>query len=278
MAVAERAKTQAWPHLPFAKRWGAMRVAGAMPWMCTHLAWWVMQPAQRDPDSDPAAAARIDGGASPPTAKHSARMWWRRASICSNGWPPGWPPTTWARCAAKARAWATTKLRWLCCVQRPFARRGQNAPMNTTTTSSSAAPLASWAALVRKDGVGLGLLPQAQQRGALALVWSVLPQGAVLSEPQVNQQLKAALAGAVVCLDTDHVELRRWLVDAGWLQRDGFGREYRACSWDQLTTEQQATAAPLHDLDTGAWVAQQRAAALTERASRRASWLARKGT
>jgi hypothetical protein len=150
--------------------------------------------------------------------------------------------------------------------------------MNTIAASPSETSLAPWSALVRKDGVGLGVLPLAQQRQALALVWSVLPQGLVLSEPQVNQHLKAALAGAAVCLDTDHVELRRWLVDGGWLQRDGFGREYRALAWDRLTPELQATAAPLRDLDTAAWVAQQRSAALAERASRRASWQAKQAT
>jgi hypothetical protein len=148
----------------------------------------------------------------------------------------------------------------------------------TTTSSPSDASLALWAALVRKDGVGLGVLPLAQQRHALALVWSVLPQGLVLSEPQVNQRLKAALAGAAVCLDTDHVELRRWLVDAGWLQRDGFGREYRAQGWDQLAPELQATAAPLRGLDTTAWVAEQRAAVLAEREARRVSWQAKQAT
>lgn len=150
--------------------------------------------------------------------------------------------------------------------------------MNTTATSLSDAPLAPWAALVRKDGVGLGVLPLAQQRCALALVWSVLPQGAVLSEPQVNRCLVAALADAAMCLATDHVELRRRLVDAGWLQRDGFGREYRALPWEQLTPELQAASAPLRGLDTGAWVAAQRAAALAEREARRAAWQARPGT
>lgn len=150
--------------------------------------------------------------------------------------------------------------------------------MDSTATSAPAAPLAPWSALVRKAGVGLGVLPLAQQRHALALVWSLLPPGLVLSEPQVNQRLKAALAGAALCLDTDHVELRRWLVDAGWLQRDGFGREYRTRTWEQLTPELQATAAPLRGLDTAAWVAAQRTAALAERASRRASWQARQAT
>ena len=48
-----------------------------------------------------------------------------------------------------------------------------------------------------------------------------------MDEPGVNVHLKQALQGAARCLDTDHVELRRWLCDAGWLQRDGWGRAYQ---------------------------------------------------
>ena len=145
--------------------------------------------------------------------------------------------------------------------------------------SSSSAALAPWTRLVCKDGVGLGLLPAAQQQAVLALVWSVLPPAAVLSEKQINQHLQSALnGGAAAFLDTDFVELRRWLVDAGWLQRDGFGREYRACAWQQLTPGQQDTASPLRGHDTGAWVSETRAASQAERARRRALWQAAQAT
>ena len=46
------------------------------------------------------------------------------------------------------------------------------------------------------------------------------------TEPEVNERLRAWLAGAGAMLDVDHVELRRWLVDTGALARDGFGRAY----------------------------------------------------
>ncbi len=46
------------------------------------------------------------------------------------------------------------------------------------------------------------------------------------SEAEVNAVLKAWLAGAGAMLATDHVELRRWLVDCGLVVRDGFGRRY----------------------------------------------------
>ena len=39
--------------------------------------------------------------------------------------------------------------------------------------------------------------------------------GRTYTEPEVNERLRAWLAGAGAMLDVDHVELRRWLVDTG---------------------------------------------------------------
>ena len=50
--------------------------------------------------------------------------------------------------------------------------------------------------------------------------------GRTYTEPEVNERLRAWLAGAGAMLEVDHVELRRWLVDTGALARDGFGRAY----------------------------------------------------
>ena len=47
------------------------------------------------------------------------------------------------------------------------------------------------------------------------------------SEAQVNAALRTWLGGTGAMLATDHVELRRLLVDARLLERDGFGRRYR---------------------------------------------------
>lgn len=80
--------------------------------------------------------------------------------------------------------------------------------------------------LVVKDGVGLGGLAEPTRALALGWVWAGLPR-TVMDEPGVNRALKAQLAGAASCLATDHVELRRWLCDGGWLDRDGYGRAYR---------------------------------------------------
>jgi len=133
-------------------------------------------------------------------------------------------------------------------------------------------PLRTLAALVVKDRVGLGGLPQGPQAQALAWVWAGLPEGLALSEREVNEALKAQLDAAAVWLDTDHVELRRWLVDAGWLQRDGWGREYRRVPAARIAPEWQALAAACAAVDTAAWTAQRRAAQAVARAERRRLW------
>ena len=84
-------------------------------------------------------------------------------------------------------------------------------------------PLAS---LVVKDGVAIGLLGQRDRDLVLALAARALEPGQAYSESRVNDQLSAWLEGTGAMLRTDHVELRRWLVDAGYVARDGFGRAY----------------------------------------------------
>lgn len=144
--------------------------------------------------------------------------------------------------------------------------------MNDATHAS---PLRPWAQLVLKDGVALGGLSRPELLAALALVWAALPAELACGERAINEQLKAVLAGPALCLGTDHVELRRWLVDAGWLQRDAYGREYRVPSWAGLAADLQELAAPLRGVDVAAWVAAQRQARLDAREARRREWQAR---
>jgi len=82
------------------------------------------------------------------------------------------------------------------------------------------------AALVVKDGVSLGLLGEADRALVLALAAAALEPRRAHREAEVNATLEAWLAGPGAMLRTDHVELRRWLVDAGFVSRDGFGRAY----------------------------------------------------
>lgn len=82
------------------------------------------------------------------------------------------------------------------------------------------------AAIVVKSGVSLGVLGEADRALVLALASSALEAGCVYREADVNRLLVTWLGGAGAMLRVDHVELRRWLVDAGFVPRDGFGRSY----------------------------------------------------
>lgn len=134
---------------------------------------------------------------------------------------------------------------------------------------ATASPLEQLARLVVKDGVSLGLLPEPERQLALAWVWAGLPAERVMNEAGINEVLKAQLAGPVACLHTDHVELRRWLADAGWLQRDGYGREYRRAA---APAAHAALAAALQGLDTAAWTTERRYAHDAKRDARRQRW------
>jgi Uncharacterized protein conserved in bacteria (DUF2087) len=128
---------------------------------------------------------------------------------------------------------------------------------------------------VVKSGVSLGGLADDARADVLALAWSVVPQQP-MSEPEVNDVLRTVLAGPLCCLATDHVELRRWLVDGAWLQRDGFGRVYQRTATADLAPWQLAHAQPLLARpDIAAWVADLRGAKALARERRRAAWNSR---
>lgn len=145
-------------------------------------------------------------------------------------------------------------------------------PQAPQATPDVAALLQRLSRLVVKNGVGLGLLAADERTLALAAIWAALPAEAVLNESQLNEQLKAQLAGPAAWLDTDHVELRRWLVDAGFVQRDGYGREYRRVP-DAYTHHPQLACA-LNGIDTAAFALAQRHAHAAARAERRERWQA----
>jgi Uncharacterized protein conserved in bacteria (DUF2087) len=136
-------------------------------------------------------------------------------------------------------------------------------------------PLRDWAAVVAKDHLRLRGLPLDGQRRALAWVWAGLPPDEVLTETGVTAALQAQLAGAACFLDTDHVELRRWLVDGGWLARDGYGRAYRRVTATALPLELRPLVVALDGLDTGAWTRDQRDRRAAERDRKRQAWAGR---
>ncbi len=128
------------------------------------------------------------------------------------------------------------------------------------------------AALVVKEHVSLGGLKGAQRQAVMALAASALVPGRVYNEPQVNTALKHFLSDAGCFIGVDHVELRRWLVDMGWLARDCWGHEYRRVPQADLPSGHAALAAELAGVNLPEWVAGLRADVQARRATRRQAW------
>ena len=80
--------------------------------------------------------------------------------------------------------------------------------------------------LVLKTGLHLGLLPDPDRALVLALAACAVKPGRPLREDQVNRRLIDWLAEVGAMLQTDHVELRRWLVDGDYVARDSWGHAY----------------------------------------------------
>jgi hypothetical protein len=80
--------------------------------------------------------------------------------------------------------------------------------------------------LVLKTGLHLGVLSDADRALILALAACAIEPGQQLREDEVNRRLTDWLADVGAMVHTDHVELRRWLVDGGYVSRDGWGYAY----------------------------------------------------
>lgn len=158
-------------------------------------------------------------------------------------------------------------------------------PARPSSTSDAETPrlsavvtrqLAGWAA---KQGVGLGGLSTQDLRVALAVAAWALPAGRTWTEAEVNAVLRRVLAEEGRFLDTDHVELRRWLVDTAWWRRDGYGRAYERTPFAQLPPDLQVIAAAIDEALAGEplapWLDAQRRAAQAARDARRAAWAAK---
>jgi hypothetical protein len=130
----------------------------------------------------------------------------------------------------------------------------------------------------RRLAVKRGLLPgvlHSQRHADFVVVMAAAAQslapGREYSEGEVNEQLKAFLARAGAMLATDHVELRRWLVDCRLLERDGFGRRYvRAAAPVAFA----AAVDDLRDIDLAAVACDACTADVAARAERKARWIA----
>jgi hypothetical protein len=82
-------------------------------------------------------------------------------------------------------------------------------------------------ALVVRQGLALSGLAGADRALVLALASCAIEPNHALAEHEVNRRLQDWLADTGSMLRTDHVELRRFLIDAGYMLRDDWGHAYR---------------------------------------------------
>jgi hypothetical protein len=139
--------------------------------------------------------------------------------------------------------------------------------MRTTPTA-----LERYTKLAVRHGLSLGALRSGNARDfaiVLAAAAQPFPPGRVFTEREVNELLRSFLAEAGAMLATDHVELRRWLVDLRLLQRDGFGRAYSAGTPEP---EFVAAAEQLANADLAALADQARTREAALRAQRKQRW------
>ena len=147
--------------------------------------------------------------------------------------------------------------------------------MNETRTAITAADwLDRMSQLALRHGVHLSTLQQKDGRD-LSLLFAgaalAFPRNGSLSEKDANELLKRFLASAGVMISTDHVELRRWMVDTGFLQRSDYGTDYRRGKMPEWLADAAATL----DFDRiASEVAHARTANEVQRETRRQAWLA----
>ena len=103
--------------------------------------------------------------------------------------------------------------------------------MGNATHSGPPAATERFSALALRREISLGVLLSTHPRD-FAVVLAAAAQSfaarRAFNEREVNDLLREFLDDAGSMLGTDHVELRRWLVDFHLLDRDGYGRAYTA--------------------------------------------------
>ena len=146
--------------------------------------------------------------------------------------------------------------------------------MENATHSGPPAAVDRFAALALRRDVSLGVLLSTHPRDfavLLAAAAQSFPSGREFSEREVNELLRTFLDNAGSMLGTDHVELRRWLVDFHVLDRDGYGRAYTAGT---PTAELADLVRQLDGVDLLARARAAREGEAARRAERKARWQA----
>jgi tRNA(adenine34) deaminase len=130
------------------------------------------------------------------------------------------------------------------------------------------------AQLAVRQGVHLSTLQQKDGRD-LELIFAsaslYFPGDRLLDERAANDVLKRFLDSGGAMIATDHVELRRWMVDTGFLRRSDYGTDYRRGTLPDWLAE---AAQVLGAGQIGRTVTEAREARDAEREARRQTWLA----
>jgi len=150
--------------------------------------------------------------------------------------------------------------------------------LHAMTETQAAISTAGWldrvAQLAVRHGVHLSTLQQKDGRDLELIFASAMlafPAEQLLTEPEANEVLKHFLATAGVMLATDHVELRRWLVDTGFVRRSDRGTDYRRGALPEWLVDAARGLDIAHIVEA---VDRARSEHDTRREARRQAWLA----
>ena len=159
-----------------------------------------------------------------------------------------------------------------------LSRVADASPASPASAPAVASSVQGWldrlARLAVRDQVLLSTIRERDPRDfelVLASAALFVPADGALDERGANVCLKRFLASAGAMLDTDHVELRRWLADLGFILRSDVGTDYRR---GVLPDWLQAAAAELDEHQLSQAVAGARDQRAQQRAARKAAWLA----
>jgi hypothetical protein len=131
-------------------------------------------------------------------------------------------------------------------------------------------------ALAKRDGLTFATfatLPAADRAVLVATIAQSFAVDAVYREREVNERLKSWLSAAGAMIETDHVHVRRWLVDTGVMVRTPDCAEYRLSA--ATAADRAVLPGGIAALDAAAIVAATRREATEARSRRKTEWLAR---
>ena len=133
-------------------------------------------------------------------------------------------------------------------------------------------PVGRFRKLAVKRGLTPGAMREASPEDFDLLLFALRREfrsAASFTEREVNDRLKTWLETAGGMLDTDHVELRRWLIDLNILARDAYGQAYSLAALPHRLRDLDGA---LADVDFARELVDANAQESQKRAARKAAW------